>query len=120
VPIFPAYVLSDGVESKNAKKGDGPDVKVNEWFKFDEKTCPLCLVHGSDDVYSAMGSVLVYKRLHALGVSSDLHVYANRGHGFVSNDAMLRDLDRWIDRVGDFVAEWNSKRGKATAQAARK
>lgn len=105
VPVFPAYVLSDGLEGPNGKKGDAPDVSLSPCFRFDAKTCPMCLVHGSDDIYSALGSVRIYQKLHAMGVSSDLHVYANRGHGFMSENALLRVLDRWIDRVGDFVAE---------------
>ena len=103
VPIFPAYVLSDGLDAPNATKGDAADVTLNPCFGFDAKTCPMCLIHGSDDVYSSVGSVLVYRKLHAMGVSSDLHVYAGRGHGFKSENALLRVLDRWIDRVGDFV-----------------
>ena len=63
----------------------------------------MCLVHGSDDIYSSVGSVLIYKRLHAMGVSSDLHIYADRGHGFMSDNALLRGLDTWIDRIGDFL-----------------
>ena len=103
VPIFPAYVLSDGLEGPNTAKGDAPDITLNPCFKFDAKTCPMCLVHGSDDIYSSVGSVTIYRKLHAMGVSSDLHVYAGRGHGFMSDNALLRFLDGWIDRVGEFV-----------------
>ena len=103
VPVFPAYVLSDGLEGPNKAKGDAPDVTLNPCFKFDAKTCPMCLVHGSDDIYSSVGSVRIYQKLHAMGVSSDLHVYAGRGHGFMRDNALLRFLDGWIDRVGDFL-----------------
>ncbi len=103
VPIFPAYVLSDGLEGPNKSKGDAPDIALNPCFKFDARTCPMCLIHGSDDIYSSIGSVRIYQRLHTMGVSSDLHCYANRGHGFMSDNALLRSLDVWIDRVGDFI-----------------
>ena len=103
VPIFPAYVLSDGLEGPNTAQGDAPDITLNPCFKFDAKTCPMCLVHGSDDIYSSIGSVEIYRRLHAMGISSDLHVYANKGHGFLCDNALLRSLDGWIDRVGDFL-----------------
>lgn len=109
VPIFPAYVLSDGLEGPNVAKGDGPDVTLNPCFRFDAKTCPMCLVHGSDDIYSSVGSVELYRKLHAMGVSSDLHVYANRGHGFMSDNALLRVLGRWIGAVGEFVASQSSQ-----------
>ena len=103
VPIFSAYVLSDGLEGPNAAKGDSPDVTLNPCFKFDAKTCPMCLIHGSDDIYSSVGSVRIYQKLHAMGVSSDLHCYANRSHGFMCDNALLRVLGTWIDRVGDFI-----------------
>ena len=103
IPIFPAYVLTDGLEGPNRTKGDAPDVALNPCFKFDSRTCPMCLVHGSDDIYSPVGSVLIYRRLHAMGVSSDLHIYAGRGHGFMSDNALLKVLDAWIGRIGDFL-----------------
>ena len=105
VPIFPAYVLSDGLERPNVRKGDGADVTISPAFRFDAKTCPMCLVHGSDDIYSSIGSVMVYRKLHEMGLSSDLHVFAGRGHGFMRDDGLLRILDRWKDRVGDFLKE---------------
>ena len=105
VPIFPAYMLTDGLEGPNKMKGDAPDVVLNPCFRFDPKTCPMCLIHGSDDVYSSMGSVKIYGQLHRLGISSELHVYANRGHGFLGENSLLRVLDRWIGCVGSFVSE---------------
>ena len=105
VPIFPAYVLSDGLERSNVHKGDGADVTISPAFRFDAKTCPMCLVHGSDDIYSSIGSVTVYRKLHEMGLSSDLHVFAGRGHGFKKDNGLLRILDRWEDRVGDFLKE---------------
>lgn len=54
VSIFPAYVLSDGLEGPNTAKGDASDVTLNPCFKFDAKTCPMCLIHGSDDIYLAL------------------------------------------------------------------
>ena len=110
VPVFPAYVLSDGLDAPNRTKGDAADVALNPCFRFDAKTCPMCLIHGSDDIYSSVGSLMIYRRLHAMGVSSDLHVYAGRGHGFKSENALLRALDGWIDRVGDFLAQVDRKR----------
>lgn len=107
VPIFPAYVLSDGLEGPNGAKGDAPGITLNPCFKFDAKTCPMCLIHGSDDIYSSIGSVRIYQKLHAMGITSDLHVYANKGHGFLIDSALLRVLDRWAGRVGDFVEEWS-------------
>lgn len=111
VPIFPAYVLSDGLEGPNKAKGDSPDVTLNPCFRFDAKTCPMCLIHGSDDIYSSIGSTRIYQKLHAMGITSDLHVYDGRGHGFKSDNALLRVLDRWIDRVGDFIEEWSRANG---------
>ena len=105
VPIFPAYVLSDGLERSNVRKGDGADITLSDAFRFDAKTCPMCLIHGSDDIYSSIGSVMVYRKLHEMGLSSDLHVFAGRGHGLNKENGLLRVLDRWEDRVGDFLKE---------------
>ena len=105
IPVFTAYALADGLEGPNAAKGDDPGVALNPSFRFDAKTCPMCLIHGSDDIYSSVGSLLIYRQLHRMGISSDLHVYADRGHGFLRDNALLRVLDRWIDRTGDFLRE---------------
>ncbi len=78
----PAYVTTDGENGTRAKyEGYGPDVKLSEVFRFDEKTCPMSLHHGNLDPYSPNGSTLVYHRLRKMGVPAELHLYPGKKHG---------------------------------------
>lgn len=78
----PAYVTTDGETGTPAYlEGYGADVKLSEVFKFDEKTCPMSLHHGGNDVYSPNGSTLVYRRLRKMNIPAELHLYPDKGHG---------------------------------------
>lgn len=78
----PAYVTTDGENGDPAQRqGIGPDVKISDCFKFDEKTCPMSLHHGGRDPYTPSGSTLIYKELHKRGIPAELHLYPNKGHG---------------------------------------
>ncbi len=78
----PAYVTSDGEDgSPAARQGYGTDVRLSEIFRFDEKTCPMSLHHGGEDIYSPNGSTLVYRELRKRGIPAELHLYADKGHG---------------------------------------
>ena len=78
----PAYVTSDGEKGTPAfYQGYGPDVKLSEVFKFDVKTCPMCLHHGNRDPYSPNGSALVYRQLRRMGIPAEVHFYPGKKHG---------------------------------------
>ena len=78
----PAYVTTDGENGTKAfYQGYGPDVKLSAVFKFDEKTCPMCLHHGNRDPYSPNGSALVYRQLRRMGVPAEVHFYPGKKHG---------------------------------------
>lgn len=78
----PAYVTSDGENGTPAfYQGYGPDVKLSGVFKFDEKTCPMCLHHGQKDPYSPNGSTLVYRQLRRMGIPAEVHLYPGKKHG---------------------------------------
>ena len=96
VPVYPAYVLKDGADEPNTGKGNDSELVGD--FAFDEKTPPMCFVHGDDDVYSPMGSVAVYAKLRKMEIPAELHIYARVGHGFGGNptDDHLGD---WLNRV---------------------
>ena len=96
VPVYPAYVLKDGADEPNTGKGNDSELVGD--FAFDEKTPPMCLIHGDDDVYSPMGSVAVYAKLRKMEIPAELHIYARVGHGFGGNptDDHLGD---WLNRV---------------------
>ena len=78
----PAYVTTDGENgTKATRDGYGPDVKLSDIFKFDEKTCPMSLHHGGMDPYSPNGSTLVYRELRKRKIPAELHIYPDKKHG---------------------------------------
>lgn len=78
----PAYVTTDGETGTPAtRQGYGLDVKLSKVFKFDEKTCPMSLHHGGNDIYSPNGSTLIYRELRRRHIPAELHLYPNEGHG---------------------------------------
>lgn len=105
IPQAPAYVLTDGATGENERDGEGAEI-VPE-LKFDPDTAPLCFLQGGQDAYSPIGSLRLYQRLAALGIPAELHVFADRWHGF-HGDANLGACgtawDHWCDRMLEFVA----------------
>ena len=78
----PAYVTTDAETGTPAtRQGYGLDVKLSNVFKFDEKTCPMSLHHGGNDIYSPNGSTLIYRELRRRHIPAELHLYPNEGHG---------------------------------------
>ncbi len=96
VPIYPAYVLEDGVNGPNVNQGN--DSPMVDDFAFDEKTPPMCLVHGDADAYSPMGSVAVYAKLRKMNVPAELHIFTKVGHGFVASPPN-NHYGNWLDRA---------------------
>ena len=105
IAIFPAYVLTDGVYSTNKNNGNGDgDVIVPE-FNFDLDTAPTLFLHGDEDKYSPMGSVKVWERMRAMGVQSELHLLAKRGHSFEKKASPGTASYNYLDRIWDFLTE---------------
>jgi len=78
----PAYVTTDAESGTPAtRQGYGTDVSISSVFQFDSLTCPMSLHHGGNDIYSPMGSTLIYRRLRQHHVPAELHLYPNKGHG---------------------------------------
>ena len=78
----PAYATTDGESgTPSIRQGYGIDVKLSNVFKFDEKTCPMCLHHGGADVYSPCASTLVYRQLRRMKIPAELHLYPDKPHG---------------------------------------
>ena len=76
-----AYGLSDGAGLPNAREGDGPDILLDPAFAFDDRTAPMCLLHGGADIYSPLASTRVYRRLRERKTPAEIHLYPDRGHG---------------------------------------
>ena len=77
----PAFVLTDGYGKPNTRMGWAQDVALDECFKFDEATCPMCLMHGGADKYSTIGSLRIYRKLRQMKIPAELHIAPGKGHG---------------------------------------
>lgn len=110
VPVYPAYILSDGLTSANARRGEGEGVEMSDLLKFDAATAPLCLFHGTDDEYSPIGSVRVYERLRKMNVPAEMHLMACMPHCFFMSAHEGEPGQTWKDRVW----EWMTAMGIAT------
>ncbi|MBN8523859.1 MAG: alpha/beta hydrolase [Planctomycetes bacterium] len=72
----------------------------------DADTPPAFLVHAHDDALTSESSVAYYLALKRLGLSAELHVYANGGHGFG-----LRKSRHAISGWPNQFLEWMIARG---------
>ena len=109
----PAYVLTDGAEGPNAHGGERAEI-VQE-LAFDGDTPPLCFIQGGTDEYSPIGSVRLYQRLERIGIPAELHLFADRWHGFHGDANRGADgtaWDHWCDRMLEFTALFEPKLAK--------
>ncbi len=91
-----AYALKDGRGTMNMHEGDTVDDKLETYFKFDEKTAPMCLIHGGMDPYSPLASTKVYRKLREKKVPAELHLHADKGHEVFG-----------VDRAIEFMRQMN-------------
>ena len=102
------YALTDGLATPNSRQGDAADVAIDEVFKFDAKTPPMCMLHGGLDTYSPFNSTKVYCRLKEIGVPAELHLFADRQHGFWGSRGECEEAaayDAWFGRVREFMTQ---------------
>lgn len=104
IPIYPAYVLKDGADNTNTGKGNDSEMVPD--FKFDDKTPPMCFIHGDGDAYSSMGSIAVYHKLRQMNIPAEVHIYALANHAFrnCGPDAPIRKYPErvvaWLKVMG--------------------
>ncbi len=103
-PVYPAYVLTDGLDRPNVGGGNGDDAVPAPEFSFDADTPPMCFLHGDADSWAAMNSVKVWEKLRSMGIQCDLHTYALRGHCFQIKCAPGTGSYTWLDRIWDFLS----------------
>ena len=103
IPVYPAYLLVDGADAYNVRKGnDLADALVPE-LAFDAATPPMCFFHGDVDQWSAMGSVRAYHKLRTMGLPAELHVMALEEHCFQSNPRPGTFAANWKDRAWEWL-----------------
>ena len=103
-----AYAMTDGIGCPNTRGGQAVDATLDTIFKFDEKTAPMCMFHGSADIYSPTASTFVYRELRKRKVPAELHLFADRSHGFWGKDGKgdaATAYDNWFDRAMEFLVQ---------------
>ena len=106
LPVYPAYVLDDGAVGPNTRRGN--DAGMAPGLYFDQKTCPMCLLHGDNDIYSPMGSVKVYSEMRKHDIPCELHIFSGAVHGFMfwddaPNTKTWRERGlEWVKAMGYF------------------
>lgn len=103
VGIYPAYVLSDGLNGHNTHNGNEDCDILAQEFSFDLDTAPMVFIHGDDDKYASMGSVKVWEKMVMMGVQSDLHTLATRSHCFQRSAAPGTGSYTYQDRIWEFL-----------------
>ena len=104
VAIYPAYLLTDGLDDGNVHGGnDDGDVFAPELL-FDMDTPPVVFIHGDADGFSAMGSVKAWEQMRKMSVQGDLHTLALRGHCFQNSSSPGTGSYTWMDRVWEFLS----------------
>ena len=110
IPQAPAYVLTDGNGTPNSRDGDAPDVALVPELKFDSQTCPMCFFQGGIDDYSPFGSTRIYRKLRTMNIPAELHLFADRWHGFHGDMNKGEDAtgwDHWFHRAEEFIRQMN-------------
>ena len=105
-----AYALTDGIGTPNTRAGDAIDVKLDPLFKFDGKTPPMCMFHGGLDPYSPCASTQVYRQLRRMKIPAELHLFADRPHGFFGKSPdgeFSTGYDNWFGRAAEFIRQMN-------------
>lgn len=105
IAIYPAYLLSDGVDDVNKDGGNEDRDIINPEFSFDLKTSPTLFVQGDADGFAAMGSVKFWEKMRAMGIQSELHTLALRAHCFQQKAAPGTGSYTYLDRIWDFMTE---------------
>lgn len=103
ISIYPAYVLTDGIDIENVTQGNPDDARLVREFSFDLDTPPMLLVHGDADKWAAMNSVKVWEQLRRMGLQSELHTLATRGHCLQAQASPGTGSYTYLDRIWEFL-----------------
>jgi len=103
IGIYPAYVLTDGLNGQNTNRGNEDTDVLAPDFSFDLKTAPMLFIHGDADGYASMGSVKVWEKMRSMGIQSELHTLCLREHCFQRTAAPGTGSYNWLDRIAEFL-----------------
>lgn len=99
VLVYPAYLLSTNAAPV-------PELTLT----VGRETPPAFLVHAADDRISPENSLFYFRALRQAGVSAELHIFAEGGHGF-GMKTTTNAIHAWPDRC----SEWMRGRGLLSA-----
>lgn len=103
IAIYPAYVLTDGLDSHNTSGGNPDDAVLAGEFSFDPDSCPMLMIHGDSDGWAAMNSVKVWEKMRSMGIQCELHTLATRPHCFQRSASPGTGSYTWLDRIGEYL-----------------
>lgn len=108
--VYPVITMKDPYThegSKNNLLGENPNEEMVEYYSNETQitpdTPPTFLVHSTDDdAVPVENSLMFYQALKENGVSAEMHIYPEGGHGF--NLGLGRGhLESWTDRLYDWL-----------------
>ncbi len=103
IGIYPAYSLTDGLESPNSGGGNDDSAVLAPEFSFDLDTAPMLFIHGDADSWAAMNSVKTWEKMRAMGIQCELHTLALRPHCFQEKASPGTGSYTWLDRIGEYL-----------------
>ena len=103
IALYPAYTLTDGIDSPNSTGGNDDSAVLVEDFSFDLDSAPMLLLHGDADEWASMNSVKVWEKMRAMGIQCELHTFALRPHCFQRYASPGTGSYNWMDRLRDFL-----------------
>lgn len=114
VLVYPVITMKEPYThqgSRNNLLGEDPDEEMIEYYsnetQITEDTPPTFLVHATDDDgVPVENSLMFFQALKENGVSAEMHIYPEGGHGF--NLGIGRGhLEGWTDRLYDWLQYMN-------------
>ena len=113
IALFPAYALTDGIDDYNTNRGDPDWVSLVPDFAFDSDTCPMLFIHGDDDIFAIMNSVVCWEKLRSIGIRSEVHTLATAHHDFFQNARPGTGSYHYNERAWDFIQRVTAQTGGA-------
>ncbi len=81
-----------------------------EIAKVPDNTPPVFMAAAADDGLTAISTLPIYKTLQAAGVETELHIYAEGGHGFALKKQDTTS-DQWANAFTDWLVMKNFLKG---------
>ncbi|HBL42291.1 MAG TPA: xylanase, partial [Planctomycetaceae bacterium] len=79
--------------------------ELNKVLTINKTTPPTLMIHAHNDHATPISSILFYTALKKNGVSGELHIYENGGHGYGMRPVEDSNVDTWPDRAADWLRQ---------------